>query len=326
MIYAAVALLVIVLWGTVGYMSLEKYTLVEALYMTIITIATIGFMEVHPLHEMGRIFTIFLAFAGTGLMLLYVGILTQFIVEGQLSRFFGRRRVERAVTNLKKHYILCGAGRIGSLVAIELKNRKVPFVIVERDEKEAENLVEAGYLVINGDAGEEETLKRAQIKGAKGMVLALASDAETVYAILTARQLNPDLFIIARANDVGSEKKINMAGANRIVSPYQTVSHRMINAIIRPEVVDMLELAFLDKNLDLALEGVAVTRESAFAGRSIMESNIRADFGVNVIGIKKADGETVLGPGPQDLIEAGDVLIVAGRRTDVEKLADTARG
>ena len=320
LISAAIALNVIIIWGTVGYMYLEGYSFIEGLYMTVITIATIGFKEVRDLDDTGRVFTIFLAFAGTGLMLLYVGLLTQFIIEGQFRRIFGRRRVERAVARLKKHYILCGAGRIGSLIASEFQRLKVPFVVIELDNEKCAHMIENDVLVMNGSASDENLLTLARIMHSKGLLLSLGSDAETVYAILTAKQLNPDIFIIARANDVGSAKKLAIAGANMVVSPYQSVSSKMVNAMLRPEVADMFETPFLEENLDLAMEGIKVPKDCVFAGKTLLESNFRADYGLTVVGIKKATGKLVLGPGPKDIILEGDVLIVAGRREDVTEL------
>jgi voltage-gated potassium channel len=304
-------------------MAIENYRFIEALYMTVITMTTIGFMEVRPLHDAGRVFTIFIAFSGGGLLLMYIGILTQFVMEGQVSRLFGRRKVVNAVKRLKNHYILCGAGRIGSLIAKELTREKVPFVVIERDHEKTEELVEQNVLAIRGNAIDEEVLQLAQVEKAKGLVMALASDADTVYAILTARQINPDLYIIARANDVGAAKKLKMAGANRVVSPYEQVSSRMVHAIVRPEVVDMLEMAFLDDELNLGMEGIPVSENCTFDGKTLLEANLRANFAVTIVGIKKSNGKTVLGPGPNDQINCGDVLIVAGRRTDVDELAKT---
>ena len=326
LIYAAGALLVIVLWGTVGFMTLEDYSLLDAVYMTVITITTIGFKEVHPLQAHGRIFTIFLALSGMVLTLLYVGLLTQFIVEGRFSRIFGRRKVERAVARLKNHVVLCGAGRIGSLIAQELKKEKAPFVIIERNTEKFNRMLEEGHLCIHGDASDEKMLKLAGIERAKGLLFALAKDSETVFAILSAKQLNPELYIIARAIEVGAEKTLNMAGANRVVSPYQSVSNRMVNAVLRPTVVDMFDLTFVDENFHLTMEGINVSRKSFLASRSIIDLNFRADFGLTIVAINRADGKVILGPGPNDVIEAGDVLIVAGQKSDVEKLASKMDG
>jgi len=320
LISALVALVVVIIWGTLGYIFLEDFTFIEALYMTVITITTIGFKEVRDLDDSGRIFTILLTFAGTGLMLLYVGILTQFIVEGQFSRIFGRKKVERAVARLKNHYILCGAGRIGSLIITEFEKLKVPFVVIEKDQAKFEKLVENGTLAMHGSASDEKILELAKIYQCKGLILALASDAETVYSILTAGQMKSDLFIIARANEVGGSKKLAVAGAKMVVSPYQSVSSRMVNAVLRPEVADLFESTFLEENLDITMEGIKVAEDCAFTGKTLLESNFRADFGLSVVGIKKADGRMILGPGPNDAINIGDVLVVAGRREDVNQL------
>lgn len=302
-------------------MTIDNFPPLDALYMTVITITTIGFKEVRPLSPTGTVFTIFLAFLGTGLMLTYVGMLTQLVMEGQVRRIFGRRKVEKAVSRLKNHYILCGAGRIGNLIAEELFKRKSPFVIIERNAEQFNRLLDKGFLVMKGDAADEEVLKLAQIDKAKGILLALASDAETVFTILTARELNSNLYIIARANEVGSEKQITMAGANRVVSPYQEVSGRMVNAVLRPEVLDILELALFNDNLDLSMEGVRVSKNSKILGIPLKDSNFRGNYGAIIVAIKQVDGAFVMGPSGDQVIAAGDVLIVAGTTAQIEKIA-----
>jgi len=322
LLYALIALTIIILWGTIGYISIEDYPPLDALYMSVITITTIGYGEIHPLSDRGRVFTMFLAFGGTGLLLLYIGLLTQFIVEGQVRNIFGRRRMERMVSKLSNHYIICGAGRIGGLIVDELRRRKQDFVIIERSHEKFDDFHKKGMLIIEGNAAEEATLKEAGIDRAKALIIALATDAETVFTILTARELNPGLFIIARANEVGTEKQITMAGANRVVSPYQTTSYRIINAIMRPDVLDMLDLTMYNNDLDLAMEGVRVKGNCQIVGKSLIELKFRADFGAIVVAIRKPNGKVLMGPGPNEVIEGGDVLIVAGRASNIERLAE----
>jgi voltage-gated potassium channel len=322
LIYAAMALVITLCWGTLGYMQIEKFTLLEALYMSVITITTIGFNEVHPLSAGGRAFTMVLAFGGTGLLLLYVGLLTQFVIEGQVSRIFGRRKVEHDVARLKNHYILCGAGRIGGLIAQEFRKKKVSFVIIESDTEQFEQLLDEGYLVMHGSATSRKMLHMARIEQAKGLLMTLGNDADTVFAILTAREINPDLFIIARASEVGSERQITLAGANRVVSPFQAVSVRMTNAVLRPEVMDVLDLTLMDDQLDLAMEGITMGKNCCLVGKTLMESKFRSEFGAMIVAMKKADGKFLIGPGPNEVLEAGDVLIVAGRTEQIEKIAD----
>ena len=324
--YAAIVFVVILIAGTMGYMLLEGYTFNEALYMTVITITTIGFMEVHPLSETGRLFTILLAFGGVGFVLVSFGLLTQAIVEGQFVRVFGRRKVKQQIAKLKDHYIICGGGQIGHLLAVNLRKRGVRFVLIEKSLDNSQRLLEEGFLVMNGDAKDEQILEMANINTARGLIVALNTGSETVFTILTARELNPDLYIIARVNEVGTEKQIAKAGAHRVVSAFQTLSYQMLNAVIRPDVVDMLDLTLYSRETNLAMEGVKIDPKCEVAGKSILESNFRKEFNAMIVAIKKPDGSTVMGPGPKEIINGGDVLIVAGNSEDIERMADRFGG
>lgn len=324
--YIVLAIIVIVAWGTIGYVLIEGASLMDALYMTVITIATVGFGEVFELSQVGKAFTIILIIAGTGIILVSFGVLTQIALEGSLRRIMGRKRVEKEISKLKKHYIIGGSGRIGGLVVDEMRRLGIPFVIIENDPERAEQLSEQNILVIHGNATEEEVLEKANIMEAKGIVVTVSSDAEAVFIILSARNLNPDLFVIARAIDDHNERKLKQAGANRVISPYRLVGKRMTNAILRPAVIDMLDTLMFESHLELAIEGTEVYSNSLLAGLTLRESGIREKLGLIIIGIQKANGNILFNPDPEEKIAPGDALISIGENESIRRLADWLSG
>lgn len=324
--YVLLALSVIVAWGTFGYMLIEHVSFFEALYMTIITISTVGFNETFPLTQSGRVFTMILIIFGTGGILLTFGVLAQIAVEGSLRRIMGRRRVEKQINKLSRHYIVCGSGRIGGRVTHELQVRKIPLVVVEQDPAIADSLMEDGIFVVQGSATEEETLEKANIAQARGLVVTVSSDAEAMFIILSARNMNPKLFIIARAIEEHNERKLRQAGANRVISPYQLISKRMANAILRPAVHDMIDDLLFDSRLDLAIEGTEVFANSPLSGVTLRDSGIRQKLGLIIIGIQKATGNIHFNPSPDEVLEPGDNLITIGDQESIRRLADWLSG
>ena len=307
--------------GTVGYMSIEGWRLLDALYMTIITLGTVGFKEVGELGDTGKIFTIFLIVIGVSVLGYIVGSLAQIMFEGQFQRIIGRKKVENRIRLLKNHYIICGYGRIGSLICREFAAKPLPFVVVEKDPQIAERLSDV-YLVIHGDATADETLLHAGIRDAKGLITAVTSDTENVYITLTARGLNPELYILARSGEEGSEIKLKRAGANKVISPYTIGGNRMAQAILRPNVVDFIEIATGRGHLELQIEEIQIPEHSAFIGENLITSGFRTDTGVIIVGIKKKNGRMVFNPEPKSILEAKDTLIVLGQPTAVIKLED----
>jgi voltage-gated potassium channel len=313
-------LLLLVSGGTAGYMFIEGWRFLDAFYMTIITVGTVGFQEVHEMNDVGRVFTILLIVVGVTVLGYTVTKLAQIMFEGQFQRFLGRKKVEKSIEELKNHYIVCGYGRIGSLICKEFAAKPIPFVVVESNTSVIEKLEEDHVLFLRGNATEDETLLKAGIKRAKGLVSVVTSDTENVYITLTARGLNPDLFILARSGEPGSEIKLKRAGANKVVSPYHIGGSRMAQAILRPNVVDFIEIATGRDHLDLQMEEIFIPTVSTFIGQNLQDAGLRRDTGVIIVGIKKANGNMVFNPDSASLIGAEDTLIVLGQPAAITKL------
>jgi voltage-gated potassium channel len=313
-------LVILVTLGTAGYMVIEGWRLLDALYMTVITLSTVGFREVHDLSDPGKLFTICLIIFGVSVLGYLVGSLAQIMFEGQFQRIIGRKKVEKMVEALKDHYIICGYGRMGSLICKEFTAKPLPFVVVEKDADIIEKLKEENYLFLHGNATDDETLLKAGIMKAKGLISVVTSDTENVYITLTARGLNPDLFILARSGEEGSEIKLKRAGANKVVSPYLIGGSRMAQAILRPNVVDFIEIATGRENLELQMEEITIPAHSGFVGENLVSSGFRKETGVIIIGIKKFAGKTLFNPSSHAKLEAHDTLIVLGEPAAILKL------
>jgi voltage-gated potassium channel len=312
-------LIAILTIGSFGYVFLEGWTLFDGLYMTVITLTTVGYGEVHPLSEAGRAFTILLIFLGVGFMFYVVTALAQVVVEGQLQDIFGRRRVERDIRNLRDHYIICGFGRIGEVISRELSHNRIPLVIVDNQPQNIPTLERSGYLHLIGNATQEEVLLSAGIERARGLVSVVSSDADNVYIVLTARSMNPSLKIVSRAGEPGSEQKLRQAGANEVISPYELGGQRMAQTILRPTVVDFMEVA-LGEGIDLSLEEIPVGGGSDIIGKPLKESGIRQQLDLIIVAIKRADGAMIFNPQPNAPILQGDTLIALGSRMNLDKL------
>ena len=299
---------------------IEKWRPLDALYMTIITLGTVGFREVHELSDPGRLFTIALIVVGVSVLGYIVGSLAQIMFEGQIQRVIGRKKVEKKIDALHGHYIICGFGRIGSLICKEFHEKGVRFVVVERDTSVLERLEGDPYLFMRGDATLDETLTKAGILRAKGLISVVTSDSENVYITLTARGMNPNLFILARSGDEGSDIKLKRAGANKVVSPYIIGGTRMAQSILRPNVVDFIEIATGSEHMDLQMEEITIPPHSGFAGETLVSSGFRKETGVIIVGIKKAHGKMVFNPHSQAKIEANDTLIVLGEPKSITSL------
>lgn len=324
--YSLTTLIVLIGGGTAGYMLIEGWSAFEALYMTIITLATVGFREIHTLSFEGRVFTILLIVFGAGTIAYTIGTLIQFMVEGQLRAVLGRKKVEKKINHLKSHYIVCGYGRIGRLICHDFNNKPVPFVVVEQDQELCSILDDAGILYINGDATQDEVLLRAGILNAKGLITAVTSDSANVFITLTARGLHPDMFILARADEESSELKLKRAGASKVISPYIIGATRMANAILRPSVVDFIDIATGGENLELQIEEIRISPNSALAGKALIDSGVRKNLGIIIVGINKGDNQPVFNPVPETLIEAGDVLITLGKPPAIKNMEAIALG
>ncbi|MCZ7582174.1 MAG: potassium channel protein [Deltaproteobacteria bacterium] len=312
--------LVVIAFGTVGYSVLEGVGLFEALYMTIITITTVGFGEIIPLDDVGRVFTIVLIVFGYSYLVMTFMIVAQVVFEGRMRRLLGRRKLTQQIDRLERHNILCGYGRMGRIIARELKAKSAPLVVIDAHEDATRELDELGILYVQGNATEDDTLIEAGIQRAKTLIVSLATDADAVFTILLARELNPNLEIVARAIDERSTRQLEAAGATRVVSPYTRVGKSMANAVLHPEVLDFLDTAFMADDRTLRMEGCPVSEASELAGKTLRDAPIRTKLGLIIIGIRKADGTMLFNPSPDDAIIPGDILIAMGDEENLEKL------
>jgi voltage-gated potassium channel len=320
----ALALLLLTAAGTVGFHFIEGWIWFDSLYMVIITLSTIGYQEVHPLSHAGRTFNIFLITAGVSLVFLMIGALTQALLEFELIRVFGRGRMQREVANLKDHYIICGAGRVGHSVARELALKPCPFVIVENEEKSVADL-DPKWLVLIGDAASEKTLRDAGIERATGLVAATTTDATNIYIVLTARGLNPRLKIIARASEERAEKHLKTAGADTVISPYAAAGHRIAQSFLRPHLLNFLDIASdRSGNFQMLIEEIRITPQSALVDSTVGGSGIHHKFGIMILAIRRVTGETRFNPEAPEPIRSGDTLIAMGEPAQLAKLESLA--
>lgn len=262
LLIAVIVIFILLCAGTTGYRLIEGWSLLDALYMTVITITTVGYGEIRQLSEEGRIFTVFLIMSSFGVMGYIVTSTAQTLIAGQIKMALGRRKLEKKVKRLKNHYVLCGYGRIGSFIAREFDAEHVPFVVVEKDPEKVKLLEEDGFPYIEGDAIDDENLISAGVERATCLVAATGSDADNLYITLSTRSLNPNIYILSRAAEAGAEKKLLTAGANRVVSPYLIGAARMLNAVLRPNIVEFVDLVVERKHLELQLEEITVEDDS----------------------------------------------------------------
>ena len=324
-IFAIVLLISIVVGGTIGYVLIEGWSAWDAFYMTVITITTVGYREVHDLSWAGQAFTVVLVVGGVGAALYTFSLMAATIVEGGLPKRFQRRRAARMLETIKDHFIICGYGRIGSLIASQFQRQNVPYVVVERDAGRQQTALDDGGLAVEADASREDVLKRVGIARARGLIAAVGTDAENVYTVLSARALCPDLFIIGRAESEDATQKLKHAGANRVISPYHIGAVQMAQTALRPAVVDFIALATSSESVELALEEIAVAPASTLADRSLVDANLRQRFSVIVIGIQRRDGRMEFNPEPETSIRSGDKLVVLGRPDSLKRLETEAQ-
>ncbi|MCP4705761.1 MAG: potassium channel protein [candidate division Zixibacteria bacterium] len=316
---AMLAMLTVVLVGVVGFSTFENMTPLESLYMTIITLSTVGFREVQPLHTSGKVFVMVLIVFGVASATFAASTLGQVILEGQLRRLMGRRKMESKIKKLKNHFIIAGFGRVGRQVAEEYEARNVPFIIIEKNEDALNNLNTSGFNYIAGEATEDDNLVSAKIESAKVLVSTLPSEADNVYISLTARHMNPELHIIARADNPGGERKLKRAGADSVVSPHILGGMRMAMASLRPNVVDFMQMTSLGEE-GLGVEEISVPERCRFGGKTLVESGIKAEYGVTVVGIKKPNQKMNINPPPDAVILEKDILVLVGSSDELERL------
>jgi voltage-gated potassium channel len=309
----------IVSFGTIGYMVVEGWNFQDSLYMTVTTLTTVGYREVRELTSVGRWFTIILIIGGVGTMLYALSTGAKVLLEGEIQEVLGRRRLEKKMKELRDHYIICGYGRMGKIIVKELKSERVKFVVIEKNAISQEK--EEAFLVI-GDATQDELLKEVGIERAKGLITVLPTDAENLYVVLSAKGLNPNLFIVARAGEEGSEQKLLRAGADRVISPYHIGGLRIAHTVLKPAVVDFIELATKSGNIDLQMEEIPIPDVSRFSGLSLDQCGFGKDLGIIIVGIKKPNGEMRFNPTFRTLIEPGDTLIALGETSKLRELEE----
>lgn len=320
----ALLILGVTVLGTAGYVVIEGWGVWDAFYMTIITITTVGYSEVHPLSRLGQAFTVVIILTGVGTFFYAFTVFLTQLSEGQWTERRNRRRLKRMLDELTDHFILCGYGRMGEIIAREFSRHHVPFVIIERNEDRMHLAMEQGYVAVEADASNEEVLRRVRIDRARGLVAAVSTDAENVYAVLSARLLKPDLFIVGRAETEDARTKLKRAGADRVISPYHLGGVQLAQTALRPAVVDFVQLATSSDNMDLNLEQVHIAEGSSLAGCSLLDAGVRQRFGVVVVGIRRVNGQMDFNPEPETAMRAGDDLVVLGRAGSLRELEAAA--
>lgn len=321
--FVGAALVTTLAVGTIGFSVIAGYPAFDAFYMSLITITTVGYREIHPLNHAGRVFNTFLMIFGVGVMFYAFGVMTQTIIELQLSELLYRRRIKRMIEKLKNHFIVCGFGRVGRSAAEELQRSGAPFVVVDTDTPRIEQAVKKGILAVAADAKNDETLQELHIERARGLVAALGSDADNLFLILSAKALNPKLKVSSRVNEKESERKLKMAGADAVFRPYNIAGFRLAQAILRPYVFRFLEFATstVDMGQNIGIEQVRVSPNSEFASKSIKQMQIRRDLGVIVLAIRRGDGSMEFNPPADAVVKGGDHLIVMGDLDHLRKMA-----
>ncbi len=312
--------------GTLGFVLIEHYPVFDAFYMTLTTVTTVGYGEIHPLSTAGRVFNSCLILFGVVIMLLAIGAMTQTVIELELNQFFGKRRVKSMIEKLQGHIILCGFGRVGRGAADELRQAGIPFVVVDNNDEKVERAMKAGMLAVSADASRDETLRDVRIDRAKGLIATLSSDADNLFVILTAKTLNSRLQLSARIAEESSEQKMRRAGADFVFAPYNSTGHRMAQAIIKPHVQQFLDSTTRNMGLDVGIEQVQVASASEFADKTLAEMQIRREMGVIILAIRKADGQMFFNPPADATITSGDHLIAMGEPQGLRRLEQLLTG
>ncbi len=322
-----VLIILMILIGTIGFRIIESWSFLDSLYMTIITIFTVGFKEVQDLSPQGQLFTIFIILGGVGTAIFAFTKIAEAVYEGGIYKFLRRRRMERKLENLKDHYIICGHGRMGRVVRERLEEEKLPFIVVDNNENKLADLMQTHKCpFLKGDATQEEVLIKAGLKNAKGLAALLPSDADNLYLVLTVRLINPSVFILSKALDEEAEKKILQIGANRVVSPFKLSGLKIAQGLIRPTLVDFMDLIIRRKELALFIEEFVVKKDSRIVNSTLKQCDIRRTANVIVVAIKKPGEDIVFNPSPDFQIDTGDILLVLGDEKEVSQFENVYLG
>jgi voltage-gated potassium channel len=312
--------------GTTGFTLIDHYPPFDAFYMTLITMTTVGYDEIHPLSHAGRIFNSFLILFGVTTIFIAIGAVTQTVIELEFGDVLNRRRSKRMIDQLKDHFIICGYGRVGRGAAEELQHEGAPFVVVDSSPERIERAMLAGMLGVAADATRDDTLRQVGIARARGLVAALATDADNLFVLLSAKGLNPGIYVAARAAEEGAEEKMRRAGANSVFAPYALTGHRLAQALLRPHVVQFLDFTTNDIAADIAIEQVTVAAGTEAVSKTLRELQLGRDLGVTVMAIRATDGHMSFNPSADTAIRAGDCLIVMGRQQSLRTLEELVAG
>jgi voltage-gated potassium channel len=320
LLFIGVSILGTLAVGTAGFTLIAGYPPFDAFYMTLTTMTTVGYGEIHPLNPAGRVFNSFLIFFGVSTIFIAIGAMTQTIIEIEFSDETGKRRTKRMIEKLKDHYIICGYGRVGRGAATELAHAGVPFVVIDMNAERVERAVRSGSLAVMADSTRDDTLRQVGIEQARGLVAALATDADNLFVLLSAKGLNPKIYVATRAAEEGAEEKMRRAGADAVFAPYTITGHRLAQSLLRPHVVQFLDFTTKEAGDDITIEQVKVAPGSEVAGKTIRELQLRKEVGVIVLAIRSAAGEMTFNPPPDSRVEGTDHLIVMGRPENLRAL------
>jgi voltage-gated potassium channel len=314
-----IAIIGVISFGTIGYSLIEGWNFFDSLYMTVTTLTTVGYQEVHALTNTGRAFTIALILFGVGAMFYALGVAAKVIFEGEIREILGRKKLNKKIEKIEDHYIICGYGRMGKIICKEMMQNNASFVVIERTTGIL-NSIDKDILVIEGDATQDSVLRTAGVERARALISVLSSDAENLYVVLSARGLNPKLKIVARASEEGVEDKLIRAGADNVISPYHIGGVRIAHTVLKPAVVDFIEFATRSRNIELQIEEINVKEGSHIVGRGLDECGIRKDLGIIIVAIKRAAGDMEFNPTSTSVIKQGDTLIAMGETKQLEAL------
>jgi voltage-gated potassium channel len=306
--------------GTAGFVLLEGYSVFDAFYMTLITITTVGYEEIHPLSHVGRIFNSVLIIFGVGAIFIAVGAMTQSIIELELHDRYEKRRKKKMIDNLHDHFIVCGFGRVGRNASLELQRLQATVIVIDRKVERVERAMHFGMLGLEADATLDDTLRAAGVMRAKGLIASLPSDAENLFIILSAKTLNPGLTVVTRASEEEAEIKLRRAGADIVFTPYAIVGHRIAQALVKPHLVEFLNIATTDVGPQVTMEQMELSPKSQLVSKTFGEIQSRCTMGVIPLAIRGAGGQMVFNPLPETLVSAGDYLIAIGEKPGLEKL------
>ncbi len=315
----AVLLLLLIAFGAAGYVMIEGWSVGDAVYMTVITITTVGFHEVQPLSGGGRVFTVFVALFGVGVAFYILTTLVQTVIEGELAEVLGVRRMQARIESLREHYILCGFGRVGEEIGRELEERGVPFVVVEHNAEPLERARQRGILCVEGDASQDAILTKAGIERARALMAASDSDSGNTYITLTAKALNPALFVVARVGQPASRERIRRAGADRVVSPYSLAGRRMVLSALQPLTLDFVDVIAAGGQDEQLLAELEVSQESVVADRPVHDV-MRECRATTLLAVQRPDGSVLAGPRGSYVLRPGDRLMLLSNEAEMEEL------